>query len=211
MSFADLGGLIGAVAAIIQVAGYAVYLRGMLRRRIAPNSTSWLLWAVGSTVSLVIYSRVTQDPALLALPIACAVSSIAIVAIAARLDRLRRPDRIDLCIGALDILVVGVWLIAGPAWGYAALLLDIVITHLPILRSTRKNPEGEIALPWLTWTLAYLLMLIAALLRQEDRDAYMYPLVCAIVSGAVGALAARKRPNPDLQARLTPRRNHLDF
>ena len=203
MSFADLGGFLGAVAAIIQVAGYAVCLRGMLQHRIAPNSTSWLLWAAGSTVSLVIYSRVTSDPALLALPIACAASSIAIVAIAVLRDRLRRPDWIDLCIGALDIVVVGVWLIAGPVWGYAALLLDNVITHLPILRSTRKNPEGEMALPWLTWTMAYLLMLVAALLRQQDRDAYVFLLVCAVVSGAVWVLAARKRPSLNLEARPT--------
>ena len=199
MSLESVGGYFGTAAAIIQLAGYALYLRAMLQRRIAPNAASWMLWAVGSAVELAIYSRVTSDFALLALPVACAASSIAIVAVAFRLDQLRRPDRIDLCIGALDIVVVGVWLTAGATWGYVALLLDIAITHIPILRSTWKDSDGEIALPWLTWTLAYLLMLVAALLRQQPDDVYAFPLLYATVSGAVWLLALRRKPNREVR------------
>lgn len=203
MSAAEIGGLIGAFAAIVQVTGYGFYLRGMLQHKITPNSTSWLLWAVGSSVSLIIYSRVTSDFALLALPIACAASSIAIVAVAIRRGQMGRPDRVDLCIGALDIAVLGVWFVAGTTWAYVALLLDIVITHLPILRSTRKNPEGEIAMPWFIWTSAYLLMLVAAILRQQDRDTFMFPLVLATVSGAVWLLAYRGKPKSRQNAQLS--------
>ena len=123
MNLHDVGVGLGLTGAILQLVGYAVYIRWISINGVVPNFASWLLWSSGSVVTLAVYSDVTDDWSKLALPIACAASSMFILFLAARGGNLRSLDSTDWLIVAADLIVVVVWLaIPEPVWAYSALL-----------------------------------------------------------------------------------------
>src|SRR3989344_3985059 len=67
--------LLGLVAASLQATGYLVYGFKVLKRDIAPNPASWLMFAYGTTLLLVLEWDRGASFAVLALPFICAVSS----------------------------------------------------------------------------------------------------------------------------------------
>lgn len=202
------------VAAWLQALAYLIYLRGALRRRIDPNPTSWLMWAYGTALVVVLEADQGIEPSLRALPVVCAACSVLIAALCWRRGELRWPsagaDRlalaVDLGATAVYVAVSGAaglaWMSAGDAWLAKAVLLVCVATstlvsYAPMLRATRVDPSGEQWLPWAVWTLAYALLLGATAAREGAGWAalqfWVYPAICMLSTAWVGwyALGAR--------------------
>ena len=194
---ATIGAFFGVTAAGLHLLGYALYLRALLRDHIKPNATSWLLWSGGSVLSVAIYSQNTKDMVLLILPAVCAVASVGIVAVVAVRGALRRLDGADCVALVFDLAVVAVWVATENArLAYAALLLDIAVTFVPIWRSTAQSPEGEQPLPWIIWSLAYAVMAMAVACRWDGWMPLLFPLVYLIAHGGVAILAAQRPVQP---------------
>src|SRR3989344_1630949 len=69
---------LGIVAAALQAAGYFFYGSKVLRKDILPNPTSWLMFAYGTTLLLVLEWDRDASFALLALPTVCAIMSVGV-------------------------------------------------------------------------------------------------------------------------------------
>ena len=198
MTLWQAGAVAGLASAFVQLVGYALYIREVRQGLIQPNATSVALWVFGTAVSIWVYAQVTQDWFKLALPIACAVGLVATLCIGVTRQRLVQPDRTDIATAVLDIGIIGVWILSRDInLTYAALIADTVVSFVPIFRSTLALPARERAVPWLVWTLAYGLMLLAAVLRWEGWPPIVLPLVYILCHFAVAVLAA----SPTLLAR----------
>lgn len=186
------GAVAGLFAAILQLFGYAAYLRALRRRQVRPNATSWVLWTVGSILSLIVYAKVTHDWLMLLLPIACALASLMVLAWLVIEWHFVRADRGDYLTVVADLLVVAVWLVSNDATiVYVALLIDTGVAFVPILRSVRADPQSEVALPWVIWTIAYGAMVLAGLLRYDGWEPLALPLLYVVLHAIVGYSATR--------------------
>lgn len=117
------------------------------------------------------------------LQVVCTICGLLIVVIAIRryiADKSRAQTRtlsrkiftdmswIDIVALVINFAAVGVWLrLESPEWGSVVMGVADIASFVPILISTRRNPDHERAVPWLWWTMAYGLLTWATIV---DRD-----------------------------------------
>lgn len=189
----ELGVLFGVFAGFVQLAGYWQYNTKLARKDISPNATSWALWGGGGVVEYALYGDLAQDWVKEFLPMMCAVAVFATFVHMLFRCSCRRPDGWDLTWFSLDLLVVAFWAYTQDALATNLLLgLDIVASHAPILRSTWKSPRTENGTSWATWTLAYMLLTVAVVLRWTKWGDLIYPLCYLAMCGLMWA--ATRRP-----------------
>lgn len=192
MNLQAVGGFLGILGAIIQVIGYAFYIRSIAINGVIPNIASWSLWSLGSIVTLVVYSDITGDWSKIALPVACAVSSAFILVLALRSRLGIGLDPTDWLIVVADLIVVFIWLaIPEPIWAYTALLIDTSLTFVPMIRAIMAGQTSERPTPWVIWTVAYSCMLGASFARWEGIYPVLLPFLLLILHGIVACLSFR--------------------
>lgn len=186
--------IVSLLAGITQLWGYWIYNRGIYTGDIKPNPTSWGLWAFGSIIACWSYLELVNDLVKGILPIACAIVCFGTFIFALCKNKFEKPDRHDVKIIVLDIVVVVFWLTTkSPTWTNVLMQVDVVISFYPIIREVVKNPKGEDAKPWLIWCIAYVLFALAVILSWEKWWDLMYPVVYFILHGVVGVIAWRGR------------------
>ena len=192
-----LGFLLGGIAAGFLLAGYLIYCRGLFRNEVQPNATSWSLWALGSTVTLLVYGAETADLGKLMLPITCALCSIVVTAYSLFKGKFRWPDRYDYVTIVADLSVLGLWLtLKRSEVSYFALLLDTALTFIPILRSTARNPSTESRQAWGVWSISYGLLIGVCLVEWEGFLPLLLPMTYLALHARVFVLAGRTTAHP---------------
>lgn len=193
----------GIFAALLQTAGYAFYGSKVLTRDIRPNAISWLMFAYGTTLLLVVEWDRDASFALLALPAACAALSIIVAFHALRNADVWWPRNFSERFSfGLDIVLTIVYL---ATWGFITWgliseadknLAEVVIlfcwnigvftAFFPLLRQVYRHPHTEHAMPWLTWTFAYALLCFVTFAEVgEFNELMLYPLSNAAVHGFI--------------------------
>lgn len=197
------GSVLGVLAAIFQISGYLLYIRNFLRRSIRPNAASYLMFAYGtSLVAFLAWENGAQWQELLLL-IACAAMSVIVAAMCLRRNATEPVDRFEAIIFSADL-----WLTIGYAalvfsqieksiYVVAFLILGNVTTltsFLPILRSTWRDPRREQPLPWIVWSIAYLLLTAATLETTGLSEPVLlfYPLANVILHVSMALFSLRK-------------------
>lgn len=192
MTFWEWGGVFGGMSAALQVAGYVQYLRLVSSGQTEPNMTSWSLWSLSAGISLLIYHDVTDDWAKLALPLACGLSSVCVVTLCLVKRAYRMPDRTEWLLALLDVTVIAVWMtVEETLIAYTALLIDTAVSVIPLARSVWVGEYRETPGPWGIWSLAYINMLVATVLRWEGVAALALPVVYILTHGMIWWFAYR--------------------
>lgn len=207
---------LGIFAALLQVAGYAFYGSKVLKRDIRPNATSWLMFAYGTTLLLVVEWDRDASFALLALPAACALSSIVVALHALRKADLWWPENVfekfsfsvDMF---LTIAYVSTWIFLvnnfileeEKAIAEIIILVCVNITtftaFFPLLRQVYYHPATEHTAPWTIWTLAYTLLGIATYVETGlVGELMIYPLVNVALHGYIAFHTAAWRYRNDM-------------
>lgn len=202
---------LGILAALLQVAGYAFYGSKILTRDIRPNAISWLMFAYGTTLLLVVEWDRDASVALLALPAACALSSIVVAFYALRNAHAWWPEHpLERFSFGLDILLtvayVSTWillangLIAEAEKSFSEILIlvcfniGIFTAFFPLLRQVYQHPNTEHAMPWVAWTLAYTALALATLIGEGGfNELALYPLINIVVHGFIAFHTAHWR------------------
>jgi len=93
----------------------------------------------------------------------------------------------------LDLGVLGFWTMT-KSDEYTNLLfqIDVILSFIPIIRGTWKNPRCERALPWFVWSCAYVLFGATVLMRYEKWWDLMYPINYLALHLTVGFIAKYK-------------------
>lgn len=203
---------LGLIAALLQTLGYLTYVWKVLRRDIEPNATSWLMFAYGtSLLVLVEWDRDASLPLLL-LPATCAFLSIGIAYYCIR--KVRRfwwPEHplerfsftLDICLTISYILawvLVDKNLISSAQKDFAEVLIlvcwniGVFTAFFPLLRQVYHHPLTEHATPWILWTTAYgLLAFITYKELGVFNELMLYPLSHFLVHLALAFHTARSR------------------
>ncbi len=201
---------LGIAAAILQTVGYFTYGWKVLRRDIQPNATSWLMFAYGTSLLVLVEWDRDASFALLALPAICAVLSIAIALYCLkRVRRLWWPahplERFSFSLDVgLTLLYIIAWilvdksLITDAQKSLAEVLIlvcwniGVFTAFFPLLRQVFHHPLTEHALPWYLWTVAYSLLAYITYLEVGTFNVLMlYPLTHVIVHGIVAVHTGR--------------------
>ena len=207
---------IAILAGCLQAAGYAYYLRLSVRGRTSPNPASWLMFAYGTALVLLIEARAGASWRELFLPLVCSTFSI-FTAIAAwrkngtatSLTAFERwTFRADL---ALTTGYLAVWNatqigLVAPQHQVAADVVFLIAVNattltsfLPLLRTALRDPSTEHPGPWMLWSCAYLLLVVTTALNATGPESLLlliYPAMNFILHTDVAAMvlpAARTR------------------
>lgn len=168
---------ISVCAGIVQILGYVIYNREMFLGRIKPNATSWFMWGMGSALATWSYVALSQDWVKDILPVTCAIVCILTFVFALLQGNYQRPDMYDVFVCVLDMGILGFWFLTDSD-EYTNLLfqIDAILSFVPIIKGTWKNPSNERATPWIMWSIAYSLMGVVVLMRFEKWWDLMYPV-----------------------------------
>jgi hypothetical protein len=181
-------------AGLTQIYGYIEYGRKTFIGRIKPNAASWGIWAFGAFLESVSYIFLTKDWVKNILPVVCALSAITFFVIALKRKHFLKPTNFELFIVVVDIAIIFVWFVTSShALANILFVLTAVVSFVPMINNTFRNPKHEHAFPWSIWTLAYLLMTVAVIMRWEKWEELVYPLVFVILHAVVAYLALDKR------------------
>lgn len=200
----------GMLSGILQVAGYLYYARKAWQRQIEPNPTSWIMWGYGTTLIFLLEADSGASGSMLILPAACALSSIAVGFICWQHGTLQWPAETwakaslytDL---ALTATYLGSWTLLG-----TSLLTDMqkeradvtilvigslstLVTFIPMLIETWREPRNEQPWPWVVWTAAYAALTVATVSSPEwNWYLLLYPVQCLVLHAVVAGLSRRR-------------------
>lgn len=207
---------LGIFAALLQVAGYAFYGSKVLKRDIRPNATSWIMFAYGTALLFIVEWDRDASLALLALPGACAISSVFVAFYALRKSGgWWPPHKLERFSFVFDVLLTlfyfSTWILLAKGFigeedkDLAEILIlvcwnvGVLTAFFPLLRQVYYHPYTEHALPWAVWTGAYALLTYITYLEVGAFDALMlYPVVNVIVHAYIAAHTAIFRYNRKL-------------
>lgn len=196
--------ILGAFAAILQASGYLVYGFQVLRRDISPNAVSWLMFAYGTTLLLVLEWDRDASASVLLLPAICAISSIIVALYCIR--RTRNwwwPEHVlDRFSFGFDLLLtvayLSTWLLLlgeaiSPGQKDIAELfilmcwnIGIFTAFYPLLRQVYTHPHTEHALPWIVWTTAYAALSYVTIAERGGIDELaLYPIIALAIHGFI--------------------------
>lgn len=185
---------LGVFAALLQAAGYAFYGSKVLARDIRPNAASWLMFAYGTSLLLVVEWDRDAGVALLALPAVCAISGIIVAFHALRRADLWWPEHfLEKFSFGFDMFLtfayVSAWIFLvnnfiieeQKALAEIIILVFVNITTFtafyPLLRQVYHHPYTEHAMPWTIWALAYLMLGVATIAEAGfATELLLYPV-----------------------------------
>lgn len=188
---------IGITAGIIQIIGYAMYMRNAFSGSVSPNPASWSIWAFASILNLVSYIEMTGDLSKVILPAACSVMNMGTFLVCLLKGRLRKLQRFEKIILILDLKIVLIWWLSHSAL-LANLLLQIstLISFIPITHDVWKNPKVEKPAPWFLWTSGYALLSLLVIFRWQQWHDVVYPISCLIFHSIVFYICKYKKVSP---------------
>jgi hypothetical protein len=204
---------IAVLSGCAQAGAYAYYVALALRGTTWPNPMSWLMFAYGTTLVVVIETQAGANWHELLLPTVCAVCSIGIAVLAwHKGDAAARATATDWWTLRADVaLTVGyaaVWAFSvygalsvhQLAIANALFLIGVNATtftsFLPLFMSALRDPSTEHPGPWILWSFAYLLLLIATAMNPAGLQSALlliYPAINFILHTNVAALVLPER------------------
>jgi len=181
------------LASMIQLLGFALYDVRIFTSATHPNIASWSIWTLVTAVNFTSYRSMTKDWAKSLLPTvswAANIVTFAMIAFTGDWSALSIFDKLAIGFGALAVLA---WKLFGSAT-YANLIMQgcIAIGFIPLYLELAKNPRTETPLPWLLWSLAYVLAIIVVRLRwRKQYQDLAYPVCNLGLHFTVALLAMR--------------------
>lgn len=192
---------IGIAAGVLQGCAYIVYILQMVRAECRPNGMSWVMWAYGTAVLLVIEVRLGAPLSVLVLPAICLACSITIAVHAYWRGVALAPTRLDWGVLGLDVMLTVAYVAlvlkeAHPAETAALGLVFVALTGAtsltstwPILCSTWREPSHERPLAWFIWSAAYGMLALAVMLEGLSWHYLVYPTLCQALHVVIGVFA----------------------
>jgi SET domain len=198
--FMPAADVLGFSAALLQVAGYLLYIRQFRRSSIRPNAASWLMFAYGTTLLVLLEAVNGATWSVMALPAVCAAMSVGVAYLCFKPGATDPVEPSEKLVFGADVLlsIAFVLMVTGIAFQEAPkpvfLILGNITTFtafLPILISTWKAPEREHPAAWTVWSIAYLLLFVATLWvdRGANPSLLIYPTLSVLLHASIAAMA----------------------
>lgn len=135
--------IIGGIAVLLGIFGYALYIRGILRNEVKPHFFSWFVWAILATIASVAQVLEGGGPGAW-VTIATAVMSFvfAFVGLGASSRILIAKSDWFSFVGA--VLAIPVWYVTGnPLWSVIMITIIDAVAFIPTFRKAYVHPATE--------------------------------------------------------------------
>ena len=167
----------------------------MLRGQNTPAFAGWALFALITIINVVMNLGFTTKRAtvlLLATDFLTCVGTSVLIVVRTRGNV--SIDKRDKQIGALSILAIVLWIV------FRSSVVGVLLNQIaysfafwPTYRNVRRNPLDEPTWPWLTWTIAFVIDLVALGIDPTSVFLdYVTPSVCLAWHGFITVLSLRK-------------------
>lgn len=207
----ELFEILGIVAAVLQVGGYYTYYRLSLSGHIKPNAASWLIWFYGNAIVCISYLSIGEISLADLLPIVCAISNIVIVVALWRKKFFAPIEPYEKKVIASDIGITLLWLfLEYSRFGslfersvqvpvvlviHLLLLLSACISFIPVIKDTLSDTCAEDKRPWIVWSLAYFIWLVAEILTGFSWNV-VYPGLYLVLHSTVFIILLSRKTKP---------------
>ena len=206
---------LGLIAGLLQFWGYWIYLT---IESIDPNPVTWFMFAYGTAILTILEWDSDATFAELILPTVCAALSIWVSVRCWLWARRRDPSRwwphdwwpedrleqysfltdIAITVGYLAAWGLATFALVPPEYREWAVLAFLLLSNAstlpsfyPLLRETYLDPSKEHWLPWVIWTLAYLVLGYVTFVTQGTlwHVLMLYPASNALMHGLVAVVS----------------------
>lgn len=188
----DIALVLGIILA--HMLGYTFYVRGMVKNKITPNTTTWSLFVFSVILDIPTYFNGVETEALIksVLPVVDCVGVLVVWTVAFRCGKFERPDQWDTLVAVCQTLTIIIWKIAGAMNANLMLQVATMIAFIPVVRGVYTGKEVERPMPWMFMSIAYGLEAVIVYVHPHHGwKEYAYPLVCFVCHFVVGVLALR--------------------
>ncbi len=178
-----------------QIGGYVVllahlpYALAIVRKKSKPSLATWSMWSVMLTITLIMQVMAgKQDPwGMLAAAVGTVLITILLIVYGEK-----KWSRFDTRCMVLSLILMLVWLVAGPAWAQVASLVALVTAGIPTIRNAWKNPENENSLAWGTFALGFMLTLVGVM-DWSSYTNWIQPVTSTIFNSMIFFLSIRRK------------------
>ncbi|MFA4846109.1 MAG: hypothetical protein WC654_06150 [Patescibacteria group bacterium] len=190
----DITVVIGIVAVLIHLAGYTLYNIQAHRGHSTPNLTSWGLWAFLAALSALTYSAFSHDLVTTSIFYAGTAAQIFTLLFALSTGKFTAPKREEYIVILLALIAIYIWWSDRNAGGANLVLLAATLLGgVPTILGVWRNPKLEKPVPWLLWSLAFLLTIVNVVLRGNGFALNLaMPVAGLVLHGTVAILAFRR-------------------
>src|ERR1700729_2252042 len=182
------------LAAVITVAGNAVYAVDTVRGNTQPNRVSWMLWTLAPLIAFA--AEVSQGVGLQSLLTFAIGFGPLLVVCASFLDpkAYARVTPFDVLCGVLSVIALVAWAVTGT--GNVAIFFTILADFfgaVPTLRKSYRDPESEHAVAFLAGVTGSIITLLTITSAEWGFASWGFPVYVIVVSGAIALLILRPR------------------
>jgi hypothetical protein len=183
------------LAAVITVAGNAVYARNTVRGRTQPNRVTWSMWTVAPLIAFA--AEVTQHVGLDSILTLAVGLGPLLVVIASFLDpkAYARITPVDALCGALSVAALAAWAATGT--GDVAILFSILSDFfgaVPTLRKAYRDPRTESATAFIASGVGAAITLLTIKPHHWAFASFGFPAYIVVAATAIAALVLIPRP-----------------
>lgn len=194
----NIATLLGIIAGLLQLPSCYLYNKYILQGTIRPSIVSWGIWALLTILSTTTYHYLTNDVIISILPLTISLAIIiTFLCILYRENFSLTYDHWNVATLIIGFISIVIWYALQSAT-YANLILQIAscIAYIPTYRNVKQHPHYEPLLPWILWTIAYVLGGIVVLLRwTEQYEALVYPILNILTSGNITYIIIQSKIN----------------
>ena len=182
------------LAAVITVAGNAVYAVDTVRGNTQPNRVSWMLWTLAPLIAFA--AEVSQGVGLQSLLTFAIGFGPLLVVCASFLDpkAYARVTPFDVLCGVLSVIALVAWAVTGT--GNVAIFFSILADFfgaVPTLRKSYRDPESEHAVAFLAGVTGSIITLLTITSAEWGFASWGFPVYVIAVSGVIAVLILRPR------------------
>lgn len=186
--------VVSIVGAIAYTLSFIYYNWCILRQGLRPSQTTWAVWAVLGILNALSYSTMAGDPVKAYMAIASGVLNFSTFIAMLSLGRRAPFTPMDVLCGLLGLVAAITWASDKQApYANQFVMLAIIISTIPTLRSVWNKPDNEAPLPWVLLSLCWLPMLVVVIARWEKAWDVIMPIVAIVVNGSVAVVWCLRR------------------
>ena len=184
--------IIAILSTLLQLAGYAIYNRGVWTGRVRPNLSSWLIWGGISLINTASYFSLSRHDFVVSLMpftvTAVNVLTLGVILRKGTFQHIGRPDAAALAISAAAVLL---WKLTNSSLANMMVQIAIIVGTVPTILGVVRDPLVERPLPWLLWSASFVLAIIVVTMRHTSWVAYASPVIQLLMYVGIGLLASR--------------------
>ena len=189
--------IIAIISTLLQLAGYAIYNRSVWTGRVRPNLSSWLIWGDISLLNTTSYFSLSRHDFVVSLmPFTVTAVNVLTLFIILRKGTFQRIGRVDAAALAISAVAVLLWQVSGSWVANLMVQVAIIVGTVPTIVGVWRDPLVERPLPWLLWSLSFVIAIVVVTMRHVSWVAYASPVIQMVMYIGIGTLALRAQRPP---------------